>query len=212
MFSEKGYTAIEIDIDAAADKSLAPMVSELAFQIRTLAIPYPPLIFAQGSSTLLSQSFISDHPASGLVLVDPISPLEGMSEFTYEPTFPILVLASEAKQEDLHKSFRLLTNFKGGPGRGGRGVSVEIARDVRSHEARTVRPQTGLTDNRMWSAGWIAAVTDHVVYLCISTCPASYVENASPDNQHSSEPHRSSNIPFSSSCTCALKSSFAAYA
>lgn len=212
MFSEKGYTAIEIDIDAGSDKALGPMVSELAHQIRLLAIPYPPLIFAQGSSTLLSQSFISDHPASGLILIDPISPPEGVEEFTYESTFPILVLASEAKEAELRNGFRLLTNFKGGPGRGGRGVSVEIAKDVRSHEARTVSRCISVADGRMWSDGWIDAGINrscdsmHVYLPSLLRCARVACQCQSGFNKAQRTP------PFASSCTCAWRSSFASCA
>ena len=35
-----------------------------------MMIPFPPIIVSSGSSTLLSQTFISDHPASALVLIN----------------------------------------------------------------------------------------------------------------------------------------------
>jgi len=38
-----------------------------------MMIPFPPIIVSSGSSTLLSQTFISDHPASALVLINPPS-------------------------------------------------------------------------------------------------------------------------------------------
>ncbi|OCF31466.1 hypothetical protein I316_06868 [Kwoniella heveanensis BCC8398] len=109
MFSERGYTAVEIDIvpapsssippspssppppppttpssadDAATSDTPAPaaaqpqpfkpMTTTLATQIRLLSIPFPPIIIARGAgSALLAQAFVEDHPASGLVLINP---------------------------------------------------------------------------------------------------------------------------------------------
>lgn len=36
-----------------------------------MAVPWPPVLISSGTSTLLSQTFISDYPASALVLINP---------------------------------------------------------------------------------------------------------------------------------------------
>ncbi|WVW83515.1 hypothetical protein I302_105536 [Kwoniella bestiolae CBS 10118] len=89
MFSEKGYTSVEIDItipstpssasSSTADPSfdpeelsISPLVTQLSTEIRLLAIPFPPILIARGISTLLAQAYIEDHPSSGLVLLDPM--------------------------------------------------------------------------------------------------------------------------------------------
>ena len=72
--------------------------------IRSSMIPFPPVIIAEGYAALVAQTYISSHPASGLILIDPpvtnkdvpksiIS--ETLPEFTYEPKFPIAVIAEE---------------------------------------------------------------------------------------------------------------------
>jgi hypothetical protein len=84
MFAEKGYTGIEIDIQAPSSTSetsqdsptlqstLDSMTTMLASQIRLMAIPFSPIIISSGpASTLLTQNYISSHGASGLVLVNP---------------------------------------------------------------------------------------------------------------------------------------------
>lgn len=66
--------------------------------------PFPPVIFASGFASLIAQTYISSYPAQGLFLVSP--PLESntslypdilptpLSEFNYEPHFPVAVMAT----------------------------------------------------------------------------------------------------------------------
>jgi hypothetical protein len=160
MFAEKGYTALQVDITLppkSGGKSgseenreglgegsvLKAMTSLLASQIRLLAIPFPPIIIASGASCLITQSYVEDHPGSGLVLVSPPpdedpSPEKEMERgwkwpvFAYEGTFPILLLAGDGDS-------RVRRMAGEGVGRGGRGVRVEELRDgVGGEESRLV--------------------------------------------------------------------------
>lgn len=83
MFAEKGYTALEVDISAPSSPSppgegqvspLKAMSTLLASQIRLLAIPFPPILVSSGDSCLLTQIYVEDNPASGLVMLDPPAP------------------------------------------------------------------------------------------------------------------------------------------
>nr|XP_031858566.1 uncharacterized protein CI109_005946 [Kwoniella shandongensis]KAA5525638.1 hypothetical protein CI109_005946 [Kwoniella shandongensis] len=127
------------------------MVTALNSQIRLMAIPFPPIIIARGGSTLLAQAYIEDHPASGLVLLDPTadddprsSSASNTSEkgqtwkwpvFKYEPHFPLLILSSQEKMTKLSVENRLVREFAGEDpnksgwtlGRRGRGKGVELA-------------------------------------------------------------------------------------
>lgn len=111
-----------------------------------MAIPFAPIIIAAQASTLLSQSYISSHPASGLVLVAPPhttaaatgqNGADPLPEFTFEPHFPVLVLAADANAQETQERNRLVRDFAGrGVGRGGKGVTFETAADVSSDKAR----------------------------------------------------------------------------
>lgn len=150
------------DLTAAASASAAgsailrSMSSELAHQIRLLAIPFPPILIAQGATAqLVGQTYVSDHPASGLVMVAPTSSLEFATaeggeqqqqqgllkapEFNYEPRFPILVLSPPSLAPHLEQSHRLVRDHaSAGVGRGGKGVSWEneATEDIRSERNR----------------------------------------------------------------------------
>lgn len=118
-----------------------------------MAIPFPPVLVSTGSSTLLSQTFISDHPASGLILINPPQTTSSVNisnaqdgqaalpEFNYEPHFPILVVAANGgssgfKAQDV-EAHRLVKDYESkGVGRGGKGVSVERVKEERSEETR----------------------------------------------------------------------------
>jgi hypothetical protein len=112
-----------------------------------MAIPFAPIIIAAESSTLLSQSYISSHPASGLVLISPPhsatiatsfkSDNEPLPELTYEPHFPVLVVASDTQATEVQQQNRLVRDYANrGVGRGGKGVSFETAPDVYSEQSR----------------------------------------------------------------------------
>lgn len=182
MFAEKGYTALEVDITAAGagvqaasgsqtrsqpesaldgssataptESPLKAMTTLLASQIRLLAIPFPPILIASGASCLLTQAYIEDNPASGLVLVSPppdedpspSSPRASSSgragervwkwpTFGYEGTFPILLLGEEGGQSQS----RLGKMAEKGVGRGGKGVSLEgLVDGPRGEKSRVV--------------------------------------------------------------------------
>lgn len=103
---------------------LDSMTTMLASQIRLMAIPFAPIIIASGSSsTALTQNYISSHPASGIVLVNPDQGDEAEQMFDYEPAFPILVVTADGQHGG-----RLGQAAAKGVGRGGKGVEVE--RDV----------------------------------------------------------------------------------
>ena len=150
MFAEKGFTSIEIDItvptqdpdlpasatqEGSTLETLASAVTALSSQIRLQAIPFPPVLVAQGPSTLLTQAYISDHPASGLVMLDPVDD----ERFTYEPNFPILLLG---KEEGRVRAGRIGAMAKD-VGRGGKGVRVVGVGDVRGEEGRMVSWRLG---------------------------------------------------------------------
>lgn len=136
---------------------LRSMSSELAHQIRLLAIPFPPILIAQGATAqLVGQTYVSDHPASALVLVAPSTSLEfstlapgssqdtslSVPEFNYEPRFPILVVSPPSLSPQLEQTHRLVRDHAAvsgySVGRGGKGVSWEsdATEDVRSERNR----------------------------------------------------------------------------
>ncbi|EIW70295.1 hypothetical protein TREMEDRAFT_62058 [Tremella mesenterica DSM 1558] len=108
MFSEKGYTSIEIDISLQSYNPVNPsnypnpsdsthslwvkgstrdilkeMSTLLSTEIRLLGIPFPPILISMGKSTVLSQSYVGDYPVQGMVLVDPPKePVWGLSDLT----------------------------------------------------------------------------------------------------------------------------------
>lgn len=151
MFSERGYTSLEVDITASkssptelavgyktgdSDASGTPpevlreMTALLASQIRLLAIPFPPIIVSEGHGAWLAQSYVGDNPASGLVMVSPApdgTAAEKGPTFGYEPHFPILVMGAEGEMANLQAS-RLGKASEQGTGRGGKGVTVEEIR------------------------------------------------------------------------------------
>lgn len=141
MFPEKGFTCIETDLtmpDNAVTDSAALMhhfesrsrlsyccsvvwltlpSSELASDIRLAAIPFPPVIFARGSASLVAQTYISSNPASGLFLISPpVSNAEPdvkaslptpLKEFDFEPKFPIAIMAKPKEMQAIKAKSRL---------------------------------------------------------------------------------------------------------
>lgn len=60
-----------------------------------------------------------------------------MPEFNYEPYFPVLVVSSTAKADDLRANNRLVRDYAPkGVGRGGKGVSFEEVQDPTSERTR----------------------------------------------------------------------------
>jgi hypothetical protein len=219
MFATRGYTTVEVDVSvasapaSAADtangssddssngngapsfpREIAAAKSALNDQIRLLNIPFAPIIVASGSSCLVAQAYISDHAASGLVLVSPPPDADPRTEattqeagwaypqFTYEPRFPILLVA-EPGQEEAVTASRVGSAAEDGVGRGGKGVSIQVATEgPRGEKTRMVSSRASgtwrgtvhrhhpdreapwgsvrLTVTRRWSAGWTAAVSN----------------------------------------------------
>jgi len=90
---------------------------------------------------MLTQNYISSHPASGLVLVNPLEGKEADEMFDYEPSFPILVVNGEGSSGG-----RLARAAEQGTGRGGKGVEVEKVVDgERGEKTRVVSPNTSET-------------------------------------------------------------------
>jgi len=95
---------------------------ELSANIRLAAIPFPPVILARGSGALIAQTYISSHPASGLLLISPpVSNAELSSgstgvlsgqpllptplrEFDFEPKFPCAILCSQEEEAQMAKN------------------------------------------------------------------------------------------------------------
>ncbi|OCH84285.1 hypothetical protein OBBRIDRAFT_815523 [Obba rivulosa] len=121
LFAERGYTCLEVDLGppgATADSQelMQSFENELSSHIRLAAIPFAPVIIARSGSTLIAQTYISSHPASGLLLISPpasntdvpdsllTSPLP---EFNFEPKFPCAIMCTEDEAKVLAKSHRL---------------------------------------------------------------------------------------------------------
>lgn len=91
-------------------------MKELSQAIRNSDSPFPPLLISKGLDTLIAQTYVSSHPLSGLVLVDPpltvqqaretatdTKSLQGVQEFDYEPFFPVAILAQRRRAEELER-------------------------------------------------------------------------------------------------------------
>lgn len=116
---------MQSDLDAAA--------ATLNQEIRLLAIPFAPVIIASGSSCLVAQTYIESYPASGLVLIDPPPDSDPRAagdkdfawpKFSYEPRFPILIVARQGEEAKVVNETRVGSASKDGVGRGGKGVEV----------------------------------------------------------------------------------------
>lgn len=138
-FPEKGFTCIESDLSMQKDSFQnsddlmrhfesrmlflyllvaqlpTSFISELSNVIRLAAIPFPPVIFARKSASLIAQTYISSNPASGLFLISP-PPSNSVSktllptplqEFDFEPKFPIAIMASREEMNVLKTESRL---------------------------------------------------------------------------------------------------------
>ncbi|KAG1755126.1 uncharacterized protein EDB91DRAFT_1097432 [Suillus paluster] len=128
MLAEKGYTCIEVDFGppgegekSSGSQNLMDSLSGGMFVLliqRVLLhiIPFPPVIFARGFASLITQTYISSHPAQGIFLISP--PLSNatlfpsvlptpLGEFDYELKFPVAVMARPAEMVQLRKYSRL---------------------------------------------------------------------------------------------------------
>lgn len=187
LMAEKGFTSVEIDVQPPPYSStpFSAMVGVLATRIRTLAIPFPPVIVASGMGCLLCQNYIEDWGASGIVLINPPPDEDPRGQnskeakdwewpvLSYEPQFPILVMAESGRMEELKKSNRIVRAAEAGIGRGGKGVSLEVLVDgERGDGSRVVSIVNGRkigVDNRPWNGGWTGVGIEKVYWnLCSS--------------------------------------------
>ncbi|THH16153.1 hypothetical protein EW146_g4442 [Bondarzewia mesenterica] len=94
---------------------------ELASHLRfatAMPSPFPPVIFSRSNGALIAQTYISSHPASGLILISPPpsnlsvakallpTPLE---EFNYEVKFPVAIVGTKEEVERVTEGGRLGT-------------------------------------------------------------------------------------------------------
>jgi len=86
-------------------------------------LSFPPVVFARSAGCLIAQTYISSNPAMGLFLLSP--PLNNiemessrsqdglpalptrLTEFNFEPFFPIAIMATAERMELLMKSNQL---------------------------------------------------------------------------------------------------------
>ncbi|CDO71058.1 hypothetical protein BN946_scf184844.g62 [Trametes cinnabarina] len=120
-FAERGYTCLEIDLGKPVDVHTSEALmkhyeAELAFHIRTLAIPFAPVIVSRAAGTLIAQTYISSHPATALLLISPRPTTASMPqsllptpfpEFNFEPRFPCAIMCTEDEKLGLEKEHRL---------------------------------------------------------------------------------------------------------
>lgn len=76
--------------------------TELKSVVRASFNPFPPVFFARGAACLITQTYISSNPASGLVLISPPTSnhsllstsllSHALPEFDFEPKFPITIV------------------------------------------------------------------------------------------------------------------------
>ena len=93
--------------------------TELASHLRFGTVapsPFPPIIFSRSHGALITQTYISSHPASGLVLMSPPpsnASAEGsllptpLEEFDYEVKFPVAVVGTKGELERIKTVGRL---------------------------------------------------------------------------------------------------------
>ncbi|ORY92600.1 hypothetical protein BCR35DRAFT_327722 [Leucosporidium creatinivorum] len=150
LFSQAGYASLLIQLDphstTGPTHTSQALLASLEADLHSLLTspsqgsPFPPLLFSSSFSTLLSQTYVSSHPLSGLFLHTPPSPPSAHSlqpsifkselkEFTYEPNFPIGVMDSMAQFE----ASRLGSEF-GEEGEDGWLARVEGQRDEQGWE------------------------------------------------------------------------------
>ncbi|KAH9914486.1 hypothetical protein B0H21DRAFT_772112 [Amylocystis lapponica] len=123
MFAERGYTSLEIDIalpqnhaQSTSEVLMQHMESELLSHVRLCGIPFPPVIFARAAGSLIAQTYISSHPASGLLLISPATSNKTvpssllptpLREFDFEPQFPCGIMCTQQETGLLAKENRL---------------------------------------------------------------------------------------------------------
>jgi hypothetical protein len=90
---------------------------DLRSHIRLAAIPFPPIIFARSMGSLITQTYISSNPASGLVLLSPppntasIDVDPSLKEFDFEPKFPLLIVETKDREKVQRGENRLVKDW-----------------------------------------------------------------------------------------------------
>ncbi|KIK71177.1 hypothetical protein GYMLUDRAFT_235538 [Collybiopsis luxurians FD-317 M1] len=139
MYSHKGYTCLDTDLslsaNASSSNSMQHLESELKSVVRASFNPFPPVFFARGAACLITQTYISSNPASGLVLISPPAsnnslPTSVLShtlpEFNFEPNFPIVVVDTPQGMAKLQTENRLAKDDR---------VDRIVVNDVEGQEA-----------------------------------------------------------------------------
>jgi len=120
MYSDKGYTCVDTDLSVSTETKATNIMnlleSELKSVIRASFNPFPPVIFARGAACLITQTYISSNPASGLVLISPPAsnnslpkshPFSTHPESNFEPNFPIAIVDTPQGMANLQSWNRL---------------------------------------------------------------------------------------------------------
>ncbi|TIA94052.1 hypothetical protein E3P81_00467 [Wallemia ichthyophaga] len=121
LLIEKGFGCLEIFCDehkgSTSKEILKKMADDVQQRIRLAAIPFPPVLFAKGMGTLITETHISDYPVSGVVLINPPyidgekSPNEKVlpspvETFNYE-AFPRIAVMDQLKNVEQLEQHRL---------------------------------------------------------------------------------------------------------
>ncbi|KAG8957949.1 hypothetical protein FRC03_009670 [Tulasnella sp. 419] len=94
---------------------------ELSYHIRLSSIPFPPVLIGRSvAGSLIAQTYLSSHPASGLLLISPPTNTQSLSvslpsdlkDFDYEPRFPLLILDHTSAKEKQEKENRLVRDWQ----------------------------------------------------------------------------------------------------
>ncbi|KIY72741.1 hypothetical protein CYLTODRAFT_417526 [Cylindrobasidium torrendii FP15055 ss-10] len=105
-FLKQGFTCLHADISTPKTPLDAPALmryyeSELKAALDEEHAGAAPVIFASGLATLVAQTYISSHPAMAMALFSPPARISDvsfatgeLSEFNYEPKFPIALVGS----------------------------------------------------------------------------------------------------------------------
>ncbi|KAM0749211.1 hypothetical protein T439DRAFT_326955 [Meredithblackwellia eburnea MCA 4105] len=119
LFAKAGYESCLVEVDPKEAKesscSSKELLEKLEAELSSLLqnpsspSPFPPLLISSHLSSLLSQTYVSSHPLSGLLLLSPtpvsalhsshssIFPTE-VEEFNYEPTFPLGLILEDGEK------------------------------------------------------------------------------------------------------------------
>lgn len=120
MLTEKGFTTLVTDISVSGEAQSPDMLNaysrELRSSVKYAMTPFAPVFVSRSIACLVTQKYISSYPATGLVLISPPTsnsslgddklPTE-LEEFIYEPKFPIAIVDTPKRIEELKAKNRL---------------------------------------------------------------------------------------------------------